>query len=358
MRRTFLKALVLGVTLSSMSVFARSPDGLLTSRAKLALWTKAGVRSTAVHVDADEGVITLYGKVPTLEQKSLADDTVRGIDGVRGVRNLLQIVADVDEKRVTRSDAELLEQSNKVLSADFALEGSKISVKAVDKGVALLTGDARTLSEQLRAVALVDRVPGIRRVASEVKEPDVYDGDESVAVMNEPTWKHFAESKSTDARKTASDIRISAMVKLHFLTAAQVPSAEISVDTEDGVVTLFGMVPTAHVKRAAAMEAGNVSGVLKVHNELEVVSSIDKPSVVAKDADITRDIAIAFKDRTDFKSIDTSVKHGVVRLTGTVHSGWDELSAVRVTRQVAGVRGIDDQLKVDHEAASKTTQRE
>jgi hyperosmotically inducible protein len=350
MRRTVLNALVLGVTLSSMSVFARSPDGLLTSRAKLALWTKAGVRSTAVHVDADEGVITLYGKVPTLEQKSLADDTARGIEGVRGVRNLLQVVADSDEKRVTRSDEELLEQANKCLKADLVIEGTKISVKAVDKGVALLTGEARTLGEQLRAVALVDRLPGIRRVASEVKGPDVYDADESVAVMNEPTWK--------EARRAASDTRISAMVKLHLLTAAQVPSSEISVDTEDGVVTLFGMVPTAHVKRAAAMEAGRVSGVVNVHNQLEVVSSIDKQRVVAKDADITRDIALAFKDRTDFKSIDTSVKHGVVRLTGSVHSGWDELSAVRVARQVSGVRGIDDQLKVDHEASSKTTQRD
>jgi hyperosmotically inducible protein len=358
MRRTILKALVLGVTLSSMPGFARSPDGLLTSRAKLALWTKAGVRSTAVHVDADDGVITLYGKVPTLEQKTLADDTARGIEGVRGVRNLLQVVADTDEKRVTRSDEELLEQANKVLGADRMLESTQISVKGVDKGVALLTGEARTMSEQLRAVALVDRIPGIRRVANEVKGPDVNDADESVAAMNEPGWKNFAESKGAQARKTASDTRISALVKLRLLAAAQVPSTEISVDTEDGVVTLFGMVPTGHVKRAAAAEAGRVSGVRQVQNELQVVSSSDKQRVVAKDADITRDLGLAFKDRTDFKSIDTSVKHGIVRLTGSVPSGWDELSAVRVARQVSGVRGIDDQLKVDHEASSKTTQRD
>jgi len=34
-----------------------------------------------------------------------------------------------------------------------------------------------------------------------------------------------------------------------------VPSAEISVNTEDAVVTLFGLVPTAAIKSAAGVEA-------------------------------------------------------------------------------------------------------
>lgn len=37
-------------------------------------------------------------------------------------------------------------------------------------------------------------------------------------------------------------------------------------------------------------------------------------------------------------------------LTGTVSSGWEEVNAVRLTRQVAGVRGIENQLKIDEKA--------
>jgi osmotically-inducible protein OsmY len=49
------------------------------------------------------------------------------------------------------------------------------------------------------------------------------------------------------------------------------------------------------------------------------------------------------------------VKNGTVRLTGTVSSGWDEVSAVRVTRQVAGVRAVEDQLKIVETASPEAT---
>ena len=41
------------------------------------------------------------------------------------------------------------------------------------------------------------------------------------------------------------------------------------------------------------------------------------------------------------------MKNGMVQLTGMVDSGWTELSVTRATRLVPGVRGVDDQLRVD-----------
>ena len=145
-------------------------------------------------------------------------------------------------------------------------------------------------------------------------------------------------------------MRISGAVKLRLLTASQVPSNEISVDTEDGVVFLFGIVPTAEVKQVAAAEARKVGGVTNVENQLEVVASSKKEQVDAKDADITRDLVLVFK------KVDSTVKNGTVRLTGTVASGWDEVNAVRLARHVVGVRGVEDQLKVEEKA--ETSRRE
>lgn len=351
MRLTMLKALVLSATLLAVPALAGAPDGLLTSKTKLSLWTTAGIRSTTVHVDTNDGVVTLYGKVPTSAQKALAEKTAREIAGVRGVKSLLQVVRAGDEQRVERSDQDTREAAEKLLKADASLKASRITVKSVDKGVVLLTGEARTFGDHLRAVVLVDRMPGVRRVASEVKGPDGFRDDERVIFLSAPLSKEAAA-----VRDSAADMRISVGVKLRLLTAAQVPSAEISVDTEDAVVTLFGIVPTADVKSAAAAEAGKVDGVARVLNQLEVVPSAQKKAVEAKDADLTRDLGLALKDRPELKGVTTSVRNGVVQLTGTVGSGWDELNAARVVRRVAGVRAIEDHLKVQQK--DETSQRD
>lgn len=358
MKCTVLRPIVLGVSLMAMPAPAGTPDGLLTSKTKLSLWTTAGVRSASVHVDSDDGIVTLYGKVPTAEQKAIAEKTAREISGVREVKSLLQVVPEAEEKRVDRSDKDTLAHAEKVLKADASLKDSKISVKSVDKGVVLLAGDAHTFSDHLRAVVLVDRLPGVRRVASEVKGPDEFGNDERVTFLSHPSHPSSkpGAKPGAEARSSASDMRISAAVKLRLLTASQVPSTEISVDTEDGVVILFGMVPTADVKKAAAAEAGKVAGVARVQNQLEVVPTSQKEIVQAKDSDITRDLVLAFKDRPELKKVETSVKNGIVRLTGTVPTGWDEVNAVRVTRRVPGVRGVEDQLKVEEK--TETTRRE
>jgi len=347
MRNSILKALALGAALSAVPALAATPDGVLTSKAKLSLWTTAGIKSTAVHVDTNDGVVTLYGKVPNVEQRALAEKTVREASDVRGVKNLLQVVPGSEEKYVARDDKEIQAAAEKQLKADPYLKDSSISVKSVDKGLVLLSGEAKSFSDHVRAVGLVDRIPGVRRVASEVKGPEGVTQDERIVFINS---RSGAKAKHVEKSST-SDARISASVKLRLLTASNVPSTEISVDTEDGVVTLFGMVPTAEVKNVAAAEAGKVDGVTHVANQLEVVPSSRKQVVEAKDDDITRDLGLVFKDRPEFKSVNTAVKNGTVRLTGNVGSAWDEVNAVRMAREVAGVRHVEDQLTIADKAS-------
>ena len=73
MSHTHLKSLCVAAFLLAVPAVAATPDGLLTSNTKLSLWTTAGVKSTAVHVDTNDGVVTLYGKVPSAEQRALAE---------------------------------------------------------------------------------------------------------------------------------------------------------------------------------------------------------------------------------------------------------------------------------------------
>lgn len=162
--------------------------------------------------------------------------------------------------------------------------------------------------------------------------------------------KRALDELGTDAKKPqtgANDARISTAVKMRLFTAADVPSTEINVDTESSVVTLFGIVPTAAIRTAAGNEAARVTGVKRVDNQLEVVAPANKKVVDAKDDDITRDLGLVFKDRPEQKKVTTAVKNGTVRLTGTVPSGWAELNTLRLARGVNGVRGVENQLKVE-----------
>jgi osmotically-inducible protein OsmY len=361
-----VKTWVLGVMLLAAPAMAATPDGLITSKAKLSLWTTAGVRSGSVHVDTNDGFITLYGKVPSLEQRTLAEKTARGIADVKGVKNLLQVVPQAQEKVVAKQDKDLMDDARKALKNDPLLKDSNITVKSVDKGVVLLSGDARTFSDHVRAVGTIDRLPGVQRVASEVRAPESFGNDERISMQRSETATTTArapapaktkekDSDKADRNSSANDMRISAAVKLRLWTAPQVPSTEINVDTNDGTVYLFGMVPTAAIKDAASAEASKVSGVTRVDNMLEVVPSSEKKVVEAKDEDITRDLKLTFKDRVELKDVSYAVKNGTVRLTGTINSGWDEMNAVRMTRQVPGVRAVEDHLKVNEPATSNVS---
>src|SRR2546428_736067 len=59
----------------------------------------------------------------------------------------------------------------------------------------------------------------------------------------------------------ARDTYITSAVKLRLLADSRTPALDINVDTRDGDVILFGIVPSAEAKAAAAENARKVSGV-------------------------------------------------------------------------------------------------
>lgn len=347
MTNNFFRAVLLSGALATAPAFAATPDGLITAKTKLSLWTTGGVRSDLVHVDTNDGVVTLYGKVPSDEQKAKAEQVARNQKDVREVKNLLQVVPADEAKAVRRADKELKAAAEKGLKADAMIKDSSIKVKSVDNGVVLLAGKAKTFSDHLRAISVVDRIPGVSRVASEVEAPEAFSEEERYT-MSGRERKEKDKGRQGKKGSSANDMRISTAVKLKLWTTPDVPSTEIAVDTTDGVVYLSGRVPSDQVKVAAAREAGEVDGVVRVENALEVAPP-DKKAQTAqrRDEELTRDVLAALKSRPELKNVEVSVKNGTVRLTGTVGTPWDEVSAVRVARQVPGVRDVDDDLEVE-----------
>lgn len=337
-----VRVMILAAALAvAAPVFAASdapPDGWLTTKAKLTLMTKGELKRSQVHVDSNEGVVTLYGKVKDQAQKQAAEHAVRDIKGVRGVRNLLQIVPTAQEKVVARADADVKDAADKMLKEDPALKDSRIGVQSVDKGVVLITGKANTFSDHLRAVADIDQIAGVRRVVSQIEGPEEYGYTERNLT--------FDKEPKVEARNSLTDTRITAEVKMKLLGAANVPSRDINVDSNDGVVTLFGAVSDEGAKSKAETEAAKVSGVTRVQNQLEVVPEREKKIVEAKDDAIEKDLKDRFGRRADYQDVKYAVKNGTVRLTGTVATAWEKLEVMRMARQVKGVKVVQEELAI------------
>jgi hyperosmotically inducible protein len=163
-------ALALGVCLSGAPAMAAdTPDAWITMKTKIALMTTDNVSAADLNVDTVNGVVTLHGKVATEGEKTKAERLAAKIDGVKSVKNLLQIVPGSKREVVERSDADVKDAVQAAFKADAKVKDSGISVASVNKGVVLLAGRAKSLDSHLEAVQVASMVKGVRRVATEVQ---------------------------------------------------------------------------------------------------------------------------------------------------------------------------------------------
>lgn len=329
---------------------AARPDAWITSKAKVALLTSEGVSATGINVDTVDGRVTLHGKVRTDAEKKQAGDVVAKVEGATEVKNLLQVVPERNEKKVEASDAQIESQVKSAFQKDRALAASGISVQSVNKGVVLLAGETPSMTTHLRAITTAAGVPGVRRVATEVKG-----ADQMADAETGQTARDRIETGAAKAGDTVSDAWITSATKLRLLANSETPALDINVDTVDGRVTLFGIVPSAAAKSAAEAEAHKVNGVKAVTNDLQVVAESKQDAVAAKDDDIESAVQKALERRQDVtgKQITVDVKAGVVRLTGTVPNEAARVTAATTARATKGVKAVlweDLQIKMSKAA--------
>jgi hyperosmotically inducible protein len=332
------RAIVAGALAFSLGgiAHAATSDPWITTKAKMALLTTEGVGGTTINVDTVNGLVTLHGKVASDAERRKAEASVRGIEGVAGVRNLLQVVAERREDAVAESDDRLKQRVQDAFKGDAGLED--VTVQSVNAGVVLLAGKVPTLGDHLRAVENAARVPGVKRVASEIESPD--------KLADSEIYSDRPETAKSGNR--VSDMWITSAVKMRLMADERTPGLDVNVDTNNGNVTLFGMVPSAAAKAAAEEDAKKVSGVKVVANSLEVVPPAQAEAVKETDEQVKTRVERALQNQADLRgdSIDIEVSNGVARLTGTVDSAADRLRAAAVARTAPGVRAIRDDLRV------------
>jgi len=168
----------------------------------------------------------------------------------------------------------------------------------------------------------------------------------------------FAAADSTDSSASVgaamSDTAITGQVKTKFATDHRLKGSDLSVTTNNGVVTLTGSAPSSTAKAAAESLASNVSGVRSVNNQIEAPSATSELGSKAKhathrtasaieDTAVTADLKTKLAADSKTKGSDISVKtnNGIVALSGTVVSEAQKTHVIYVARHTKGVQQVD-----------------
>jgi len=143
-----------------------------------------------------------------------------------------------------------------------------------------------------------------------------------------------------------TDAWLTATTAIAILNDERIKGSPISVDSDHRVVTLRGKVDSEEAKKTAEALASRVAGVERVSNELQVVPPVERPLVDIQDQQLTSAVrqTLARDEQLGRANIDVRVDAGFVTLRGTVGTSAQSARASELTRQVAGVRAVKNEL--------------
>jgi hyperosmotically inducible protein len=166
-----MTALVGGIVLTgAVAAHADVKDSWITTKAKIVLLTTDGLSVDAVNVDTHRGNVTMHGTVGTTTDRDRAEKTVSAIDGVKHVKNLLQVVRPNMKDIMASNDSDIKGRVEASLKADSKMDD--VDVASVNNGLVLLSGKTANLNEKLRAIQNAYSVTGVQRVSSDIQTSD------------------------------------------------------------------------------------------------------------------------------------------------------------------------------------------
>ncbi|MES1180579.1 MAG: BON domain-containing protein [Verrucomicrobiota bacterium] len=245
---TLAAAVVSTLLISSSPLRAAETDTRIESAAAKSYVFKTYLKDDAIKTDAKNGVVTLTGTVAEPSHKSLAENTVASLPGVKSVDNQLLVSG---EQPAEHSDAWITTKVKSTLLFHRNVSGTGTTVYTKD-GVVTLQGVASSLAQK------------------ELTTEYASDIDNVISVKNEMTIaKTPATPKETMGDKI-DDASITAQVKASLLSHRSTSAMHTGVSTTDGVVTLTGVAKNDAEKSLVTKLAADIVGVVSVVNNMTV----------------------------------------------------------------------------------------
>jgi len=245
----FISLLVAAVVLLalSMPVLASKMDDQIVSSAKKSYVFKNYLKNDDIKIQSKDGAVTLTGTVSEESHKSLAQETVAGLRGVKSVDNKLEIKG---ESPAANSDAWLITKVKTALLFHRSVSATATEVNAKD-GIVTLRGNAESQAQKDLTTEYAKDVDGVKDVKNEM-------------VVSKPAKKTQTTGGKID------DASITGLVKMTLLYHRSTSALNTSVTTKNGVVTLTGKAKNAAEKDLAAKYASDVNGVKSVNNRMTI----------------------------------------------------------------------------------------
>ncbi len=142
-------------------------DTWLTAKTKIALAADSRVKGRQIEVETTEGQVMLRGKVDSDAAKRAAEGITAGLDGVKTVKNELQIVAPSTRDAVEEKDEAVTVRVKEHFAKDAHLKNANINVQT-NAGVVSLTGEVRDITTSANASWTAWFVPGVKSVKNDL----------------------------------------------------------------------------------------------------------------------------------------------------------------------------------------------
>ncbi len=172
---TLCAAMVVGATLIagpaavSGKATEKTPinDSWLTAKTKIALAADGRVKGRQIDVATTKGVVMLRGKVDSDTAKSAAEDIAKKLDGVKSVKNDLEVVAPSAREAVEEKDEAITARVKEQFAKDSHLKKANIAVQA-NAGVVSLTGEVANIMTSAHASWTAWFVSGVKSVKNDL----------------------------------------------------------------------------------------------------------------------------------------------------------------------------------------------
>ena len=243
-------AVMFAVLFTSVSARASVTDDRIQSSAKDSYVFKTQLKDDSIDVNSNDGMVTLKGTVSEESHKSLAQETVTNLPGVKSVDNQLVVSG---QQPPENSDGWIGMQVKWALFFNRNVSAVNTEVDVTD-GVVTLKGHADSQAQKDLTGEYAKDINGVKDVKNEMTIGEV---------VNKP--EQPKDNKIDDAS-------ITAQVKMAFLTHHSTSAFKTGVETTNGVVTLSGNATSGAGKDMATKVASDINGVTSVVNNMTIIN--------------------------------------------------------------------------------------
>ena len=262
MYRLALIAIVVSLFLTSVPLFASDVDDKIESSAKQSYVFKTYLKGDDIKIQPKDGVVTLTGTVSENSHKSLAQETVASLPGVKSVDNKLEVNSEAPS---ALSDAWLITKVKTTLlfHQNVSTTGTEVLSK---NGIVTLRGGASSAAQRDLTAEYAKDVEGVKDVKNEM----------TVSAVEMIPAKGTIGEKIDAIGESIDDASITAMVKTTLLYHRSTSALKTTVETKNGVVLLGGKAKNMAEKDLATKLVSDVHGVEKVINNMSLVATASK----------------------------------------------------------------------------------